>query len=82
VKVGMAEYPFLTQHQNEEQNWQSKTHYWQHTHSLPNRASGLRFQHEENPNLQFIVAFGMTRDFRVWSDIELEISRHEDLQGV
>jgi hypothetical protein len=82
VRVHIAEYPPFIQRENEEQNRYSEMHRWAHTHRLRHGASALKFQHEDNPNLQFIVAFGLTSGFHVWSDIELQIGGNEDLQGV
>jgi hypothetical protein len=82
VRVDIAEYPPFIQRENEEENRYSEVHCWAYTHSIPHGSSALKFQHEGNPNMQFIVAFGLTNDFHIWSDIELQIGGNEDLQGV
>jgi hypothetical protein len=82
VRVDIAEYPLFIQRHNEKQNRYSEIHRRAHTHGVWSGASALKFQHEGNPNLQFIVAFGTINDLRVWSDIELQIGGYEDLHGI
>jgi hypothetical protein len=65
VRVDIAEYPPFIQRENEEQNRCIEMHRWAHTHRLRQGASALKFQYEDNPNLQFIVAFGLTNGFHV-----------------
>jgi hypothetical protein len=76
VRVDIAEYSFFLQRKNKERNRYGEMNRWE-----PG-ASAFKFQHESNPNLRFIVAFGLTRDYHVWSDIELQIGGNEDLQEV